>query len=127
MRLAHRGSSFLLGLTAGCPHLTHITERLPVASAHRALHLAPADPPGAAPPPRSEQLALQAVPAGQVVPAATGVPLAWRARQAAVASVRDVPVGTAGARTGGHVAAGAARLGAHGSGEVVRKEDRGSE
>lgn len=91
------------------------------------LHLAPADPLGASPPPRGEQLALQAVPAGQVVLAAAGVSLPRRTRQAAVTSVRDVPAGAAGARTRAHVAPGGALVGAHSTGQVVRKENRGCE
>lgn len=88
------------------------------------LHLTPADPLGASPPPRVEQLALQAIPAGQVVFAGAGVSLPRRAHQAAVTSVRDVPAGTAGARTRARVAPGGALVRAHSSGEVVRKEKR---
>ena len=73
------------------------------------LHLTPADPLGASPLPRSEQLALQAIPAGQVALSAAGVSFAGGAHHAAVTSVRDIPAGrTAGARTRAHLAAGRA-------------------
>lgn len=86
------------------------------------LDFTPTDTLGASPPPRGEQLALQAIPAGQVVFPAAGVSLPRRTHQAAVTSVRDVPAGTAGARTRAHVAPGGALVRAHSSGEVVRKE-----
>lgn len=60
--------------------------------------------------PRGEQLALQAIPAGQVASPTAGVSLPRRTHQAAVTSVRDVTPGTAGARTRAHVAPGGARL-----------------
>lgn len=124
MRLADRGSPPLLGFPAGRPHLAHTAVRLAVASAHPVLRLAAADPPGAPPAPRSERPALQPVPAGQVVPAAARVALARGAHQAAVAPVRDVPAGAAGARARAHVAPGGAPVGAQGPGEVVREEER---
>lgn len=49
--------------------------------------------------------ALQSVPARQVVLAAARLSLSLRAHQAAVAAVRHVPAGAAGARTGAHIAA----------------------
>lgn len=89
-------------LPAAGLQLTHIPVRLPVTAADLGAELAPAHALGEPFPGRV--FALQPVSARQVVFAPARVTFSLRTHQAAVAAVRHVAAGAAGARTGAHIA-----------------------
>lgn len=89
-------------LPAAGLQLAHVPVRLPVAAADLGAELAPAHALGQPFPGRV--FALQPVSARQVVLAPARFTLSVRAHQAAVAAVRHVAAGAAGARTGTHIA-----------------------
>lgn len=86
--------------------LADVVVRPAVAAAHLGAELALADPLGEAL--AHGVAAVEAVPAGRVLLAAAGVPLARGADEAAVAAVGDVAAGAAGAGALGDIAAGRA-------------------
>lgn len=96
----------LQGLAAHRLQLADVVVGPAVAAAHLGAELALADPLGEAL--AHGVAAVEAVPAGRVLLAAAGVPLARGADEAAVAAVGDVAAGAAGAGALGDIAAGRA-------------------
>lgn len=113
-------------LPAAGLQLAHIPVGLPVAAAHLGAELAPANALGQPFPGRV--FALQPVPARQVVFAPARFTFSLRAHQAAVAAVRHVAAGAAGARTGAHVApCGTLKLRLRGENVRQVKKERSAE
>lgn len=94
--------SLLQRLSAGGLQLAHVAVRLPVASAHVLAESTPTEALGQ--PLARRVFALQRVAARQVVLSAARLSLRLGAHQAAVAAIRHVAAGAAGARTGTHIA-----------------------
>lgn len=104
--LGDGGQAVLQRLAAHRLQLADVVVGPAVAAAHLGAELALADPLGEAL--AHGVAAVEAVPAGRVLLAAAGVPLARGADEAAVAAVGDVAAGAAGAGALGDIAAGRA-------------------
>lgn len=104
--LGDSGQAVLQCLAAHRLQLADVVVGAAVAATHLGAELALADPLGEAL--AHGVAAVQAVPAGGILLAATRVPLARGADEAAVAAVGDVAAGAAGARALGDIAAGRA-------------------
>lgn len=120
LHLRDRGQTLLKRLPAHRLQLTDVSVSVPVAAADFVAHLAAADALGE--PLSPGVFALQPVAARQVVLAPARVALPVRADQAAVAAVRDVPTGAAGARTAAHIAPLRAFGSGFGSGEILNRK-----
>lgn len=102
LALGDAGLALVQRLPAGHLQLAHVTVGSPVAAADLVADLALTQSLGQ--PLARRVLALQPVAARQLVLAAAGLALALGAHQAAVAVVRHVAAGAAGARAAAHVA-----------------------
>lgn len=103
VRVGDRGQTLLQRLPAHGLQLADVTVRVPVTATHFTTVPTLAHPFGQSLSRRV--LALQTVPAGQIVLASARFPLSLRAHQAAVTAVRHIPARTARARTLTHITA----------------------
>lgn len=103
MRVGDRGQTLLQCFPAHGLQLADVTVRVPVAATHFTTVPTLTHPFGQSLSRRV--LALQTVPAGQIVLAAARLALSLRAHQTAVTAVRHIPARTARARTLAHITA----------------------